>query len=54
MYLKHVNKAAFAGKFPVSSLIFLNLANHTAVINVRSMLLDVAEKLNLEKHHINY
>lgn len=54
MYLKHASRVAFAGKIPILSIISENLANYATNINTISMLLDVAEKLSLEKHHINF
>lgn len=54
MYLKHASRVAFAGKFPIPSIISKNLSNYATNINIISILLDVAEKLSLEKHHINF
>lgn len=54
MYLKHANRVAFAGKFPILSIISENVTNYATNINTISILLDVAEKLSLEKHHINF
>lgn len=54
MYLKHANRVVFAGMFPILSIISENLTNCATNINTISILLDVAEKLSLEKHHINF